>query len=67
MVLEDKGWVMYETTPSIDDNGNVTQQVSEATNIGETSDPLGTFNSMLSTKNASLKSAGADAYGGIQK
>ena len=67
MVLEDKGWVIYETTPSIDDNGNVTQQVSEAINIGETSDPLGTFNSMLSTKNASLKSAGSDTYGGVQK
>ena len=66
MVHEKRGWVLYESTPKFDSNGNFIQQ-KESETVVETSDPSKSFNSVMTSTNASLKNQGMSKLGGATK
>ena len=67
MVHEERGWVLYESTPKFDNDGNFIQQVQSETVIGNTSDPSKSYNTAMASKNAKLKSQGMPSLGDATK
>ena len=66
MVHEERGWVLYESTPKFDSNGNFMQQ-KESETVIKTSDPSKSFNSAMTSMNASLKNQGMSKLGDATK